>query len=56
MPNNNNNGGFVSNTISWFQHPFQTQGSALNWWLFVGLILIAAWMWTRILDKINQGL
>ena len=33
----------------WFAHPFNTQGSALNWWLFVGLLVIAAWMWSTIL-------
>lgn len=44
-----------------FQHtqnflfqPFTTAASRTNWFLFVGLVLIAAFLWTRILRTIEE--
>lgn len=52
--NQNPNKGIVGHVISWFQHPFTTQGSALNWVLFVGLLIVAVWFWNHILLSIQQ--
>ena len=46
--------GLVQSVIDWFTHPFQSQGSAFNWILFVGLLVIAAWFWQHTLLKIQQ--
>lgn len=46
--------GLIPSVMAWFAHPFQSQGSALNWVLFVGLIAIAAWWWNHVLLKIQQ--
>jgi hypothetical protein len=46
-------GGIVGSVINWFQHPFQSGGSAFNWVLFVGLLIIAAWMWNHVLLHIQ---
>lgn len=46
--------GFISEIIGWAKKPFNSQGSILNWVLFVGLLLIAAWMWNVVLMKINS--
>jgi hypothetical protein len=46
--------GLVGSTINWFAHPFQSQGSALNWILFVGLLIVAAWGWNHVLLQIQQ--
>ncbi len=48
------NGGLISSVTKWLQHPFNTQGSALNWILFVGLLAIAIWWWNHVLLQINQ--
>ena len=40
--------------IDWLAHPFTTTGSALNWVLFVGLLIIAAWFWNHILMTIAR--
>lgn len=48
--------GFVTSIITWAQHPFQTGGSALNWVLFVGLLIIAAWFWQHILLQLKGDL
>jgi hypothetical protein len=48
--------GFVSSILTWIQHPFSTSGSALNWVLFVGLLIIAVWFWNHILMQINQDI
>jgi len=49
-----NNNGLISDVLGWYAHPFTTQGSALNWVLWVGLIVIAVWMWTYILNSITD--
>jgi hypothetical protein len=46
--------GLVMDVINWFAHPFNTSGSAFNWILFVGLLVIAAWMWSRVLAGIMK--
>jgi hypothetical protein len=48
--------GLVNNVMQWFQHPFTQQGSAFNWILFVGLLLVAAWMWNVILLHLTEDL
>jgi hypothetical protein len=45
--------GLVTDIITWAQHPFSSGGSALNWILFVGLLVIAAWFWNHILLQIK---
>jgi hypothetical protein len=42
--------------LDWLAHPFNTTGSALNWVLFVGLLLIAAWFWNHVLMSINADI
>lgn len=49
-----NNRGLFGNVIDWFGHPFNSSGSALNWLLFVGLLIIAAWFWNHVLLTIQQ--
>jgi hypothetical protein len=51
---NENKTGLVQSVVDWMTHPFQSQGSALNWVLFVGLLVIAAWFWNHVLLKIQQ--
>ena len=33
----------------WWRQPFQSGGSAFNWVMFVGLIIIAAFLWQLVL-------
>ncbi len=37
---------------SWWAHPFTSGGTAFNWVLFVGLIIIAAFLWQLVLLEI----
>ena len=55
-PSPNNNTGFLGSVLGWFAHPFQTQGSALNWVLFVGLLIVAIWFWQVILLETTREL
>ena len=48
------NAGLLANVTDWFAHPFNNQGSALNWILFVGLLVIAAWWWNHIIMSISE--
>lgn len=36
----------------WLAKPFDENGNVLNWFLFVGLIGVISWLWTRILARI----
>lgn len=36
----------------WLKQPFREDGSALNWFLFLGLALVAVFFWTRILKRV----
>ncbi len=45
--------GMAGSVVNWFAHPFNSQGSALNWLLFVGLLIIAAWMWNHVLLQLQ---
>lgn len=46
--------GLIHNVIAWFTHPFNSGGSALNWVLFVGLLIVAVWFWNHILLSIQD--
>ena len=46
--------GLLSSTLAWLKQPFSAEGSALSWVLFVGLIIIAAWMWNTVLLRIRE--
>lgn len=54
MNNDDGNNGLIPNALGWFAHPFSTTGSALNWILFVGLLVIAAWFWNTVLVSIQE--
>lgn len=45
--------GLAGSVTNWFAHPFNSQGSALTWVLFLGLVIIAAWFWNHILLQIQ---
>jgi hypothetical protein len=46
--------GVITNLFGWLAQPFKSSGSALNWVLFVGLLVIAAWFWNHILMSITD--
>lgn len=48
------NNGLISDIINWFAHPFRTDGSAFNWLMFVGLLMIIAWFWNIVLLSIHE--
>lgn len=54
MDEQNANKGLIGHIIGWFSHPFTTRGNALDWVLFVGLLIVAVWFWNHILLSIQQ--
>jgi len=44
--------GLVSSLGKWYAHPFNADGSALNWLLFLGLVIIAAFLWNLVIITI----
>lgn len=44
----------LASVKSWLKKPFDSQGSALNWILFLGLVIIAAFAWNTVLLKIKD--
>lgn len=54
MTSQTQNDGLIGSVTNWFTHPFNSQGSALTWVLFVGLLIIAAWFWNHVLLTITK--
>ena len=51
-----NQPGFLGNILGWFAHPFQSTGSAWNWVLFIGLVIVAIWFWQWMLLHVTRDL
>ncbi len=47
--------GVVGSVTKWLAHPFSTEGSALNWVLWLGLVLCAVFFWSRVLAHIERA-
>lgn len=41
--------GLVSTLGKWYAHPFNANGTALNWILFLGLVIVAAFLWNLVI-------
>jgi hypothetical protein len=48
MKNDTSNGP-ISSIVGWWRHPFNSAGSAFTWIMFVGLLVIAAFLWQLVL-------
>jgi len=51
-PTDDQQNGVLGAVFGWLAHPFSTSGSALNWVLFLGLLVVAAWFWNHVLMSI----
>jgi len=40
-------------TKDWLKKPFREDGSVIDWFLFVGLMLAISFLWSRILQRIG---
>jgi hypothetical protein len=54
LDDTNKQGGIIGSLIGWWSHPFNSQGSALNWVLFVGVLVIAAFLWQTVLILLTK--
>lgn len=43
---------FVADVKLWASKPYDTNGSMLDWFLFVGLVLASAYLWSRVVVAI----
>lgn len=48
------NSGLVTNVKNWLKKPFDSKMSAIDWFLWLGLIIIAAHLWTRVLSAVKE--
>lgn len=46
--------GIVDRVVAWLERPFRSDGSALDWFLFLGLLIVLLWMWQTILLLIHE--
>lgn len=37
---------------SWVMKPYKEDGTVFDWFLFLGLMAIFAWLWARIIKRI----
>ncbi len=50
------NGGVLTKSLNWLKQPFNTQGSAWNWVMFFGLVVVALWFWSHVLLTITDDI
>ena len=50
-----NLGGLKQSVETWLKAPYDPKGSVLNWILFIGLVLVAVFMWSTVLREITKG-
>jgi len=43
----------IEGAKSWFSSPLNGKGSAVDYFLFVGLILVAVYFWSRVIVRIG---
>lgn len=48
----NTNCSFCQRVRDWVAKPFNEDGNVFDWFLFVGLIGVISWLWSRILVRI----
>lgn len=49
-------GGLVSRLSAWLRRPFASDMDAMHWFLFFGLVLAIAFLWSRLLHYVNKGI
>lgn len=49
-------GGTIERFAAWMRRPFSGDMDAVHWFLFLGLILIAVFLWSRIMHYVNKGI
>ena len=42
--------------FNWVRHPFKSDMGAGGWVLFLGLILIAVFFWSRVMAHVTKGI
>lgn len=47
-------GGVLTRAFQWLKKPFDSQGSALNWTLFFGLVIVILWFWSHVIMTITE--
>lgn len=47
-------GGLVTRLRTWALHPFSEQMDLINWIGFTVVIVTTAYLWTRVLNKIEE--
>lgn len=47
---------FVESISDWMQHPFSGGGTAFQWVLSIGLIVVAIWFWSWTLLKLREDI
>lgn len=48
--------GMFTSIAGWLKQPFNSGGSALNWVLFLGLVIIGAFFWNLVLIELAGGI
>jgi hypothetical protein len=48
-------GGLFGQITGWIKRPFTGDMDALHWFLFLGLVLCSAFLWSRIMFYVKKG-
>ncbi len=52
---NTSSGGLMTRFTAWVKKPFSGDMDALHWFLFLGLVLVAVFLWSRIMFYVKKG-
>jgi hypothetical protein len=44
----------ISSLREWWAQPFDSNGGVVNWALFIGLILVLIFLWTRVIGMFES--
>jgi hypothetical protein len=47
--------GITGRISSFLAQPFKANGTVLDWFLFLGVVIVAAFLWSRIISEIAKG-
>lgn len=47
--------GLSARVNDWLAHPFKATGSVWDWFLFLGVIIVAVFLWTQVLGKLREA-
>jgi hypothetical protein len=43
---------YLNDVKAWAAHPYREEGNVIDWFLFVGLWIVATYLWIRVIHRL----